>query len=133
MSMYLLDSNTLIYSFKGQGRVREKLMAHSAKDVFLCTPVIWEILSGTLKSERPQGQLDSLRLLQQRYAMLDFDATAMREAASVRATLELAGQPIGTVDTLIAGIALANKLTLVTHNTREFSRVPGLSIDDWYE
>jgi tRNA(fMet)-specific endonuclease VapC len=133
MPMYLLDSNTLIYSFKGQGRVREKLMAHSAKDVFLCTPVIWEILSGTLKSERPQGQLDSLRLLQQRYAMLDFDATAMCEAASVRATLELAGQPIGTVDTLIAGIALANKLTLVTHNTREFNRVPGLSIDDWYE
>jgi tRNA(fMet)-specific endonuclease VapC len=133
MPMYLLDSNTLIYSFKGQGRVREKLMAHSAKDVFLCTPVIWEILSGTLKSERPQGQLDSLRLLQQRYAMLDFDAQAMREAASVRATLELAGQPIGTVDTLIAGIALANKLTLVTHNTREFNRVPGLSIDDWYE
>jgi tRNA(fMet)-specific endonuclease VapC len=132
MPTYLLDSNTLIYSFKNIGRVRERLLAQSANDVVLCTPVIWEILSGTLKSERPQGQLESLKLIQQRYAMLDFDAAAMREAANVRATLEKAGRPIGTIDTLIAGIALANKLTLVTHNTSEFSRVPGLQVEDWY-
>ena len=132
MPKYLLDSNTLIYSFKNIGRVRERLLAQSANDVVLCTPVIWEILSGTLKSERPQGQLESLKLIQQRYAMLDFDAASMREAANVRATLEKAGQPIGTIDTLIAGIALAHKLTVVTHNTSEFSRVPGLQVEDWY-
>jgi tRNA(fMet)-specific endonuclease VapC len=133
MPTYLLDSNTLIYSFKNTGLVRERLVAQSANDVVLCTPVIWEILSGTLKSERPQGQLESLKLIQQRYVMLDFDAASMLEAANVRATLEKAGRPIGTIDTLIAGIALANKLTLVTHNTNEFSRVPGLQVEDWYQ
>ena len=64
--------------------------------------------------------------------MLDFLAASMRETANVRATLEKAGRMTGTIDTRIAGVALANKLTLVTHNTSELSRVPGLRVEDWY-
>ncbi|MEZ4591976.1 MAG: PIN domain-containing protein [Chloroflexota bacterium] len=55
-----------------------------------------------------------------------------RQAAQIRATLEKAGQPIGPYDLLIAGTALAHNHTLVTHNVKEFSRVAGLQLEDWY-
>jgi tRNA(fMet)-specific endonuclease VapC len=50
----------------------------------------------------------------------------------IRRDLEEAGTPIGTLDTLIAATAVANRATLVTHNTREFSRIPDLALDDWF-
>ena len=61
-----------------------------------------------------------------------FDATDAERAALVRADLEARGTPIGPYDTLIAGMALARGLVLVTHHTREFSRVVGLRIEDWF-
>ncbi len=62
---------------------------------------------------------------------LPFDAAAAAEAAMVRATLEATGQPIGPYDTLLAGHAISLGFVLVTHNTIEFSRVPGLVLEDW--
>jgi tRNA(fMet)-specific endonuclease VapC len=50
----------------------------------------------------------------------------------IRADLESKGTPIGPYDTLIAGIALSSGAILVTHNTKEFKRVKGLNIEDWY-
>lgn len=60
-----------------------------------------------------------------------FDDKAAIEYGQIRAYLERQGTPVGPIDTLIAAIALANNLILVTHNTAEFSRVPGLKIEDW--
>lgn len=65
------------------------------------------------------------------FASVPFDDAAAEEYGKLRAYLSSAGQLIGPNDLLIAAIALANGLTLVTHNTAEFSRVPGLTIDDW--
>jgi tRNA(fMet)-specific endonuclease VapC len=62
---------------------------------------------------------------------LPFDDAAAEEYGQLRAYLANQGTPIGPNDTMIAAIALANGLTLVTHNTAEFSRVPGLMIKDW--
>jgi tRNA(fMet)-specific endonuclease VapC len=61
-----------------------------------------------------------------------FDANAARRSAEVQATLARSDKAIGQLDTLIACTALAGGSTLVTHNTREFSRVPGFSLRDWY-
>ena len=63
--------------------------------------------------------------------MLEFDEDDARCAGEIRDLLRRAGTPIGPYDTLIAGQALARDLTLVTHNTREFSRVSGLRLEDW--
>ena len=63
--------------------------------------------------------------------VLPFDKAAANVHAQIRVHLERLGQVIGPYDLLIAAIALANNLTLVTHNTNEFSRVPGLVIEDW--
>lgn len=65
------------------------------------------------------------------YATLAFDDLAVQEYRRIRAYLEKLGTPIGPVDMLIAAIALANDLVMVTHNTAEFSRVPGLKLEDW--
>lgn len=130
---YLLDSNVLIYFFKNTGAVRQHVSQHRDTDIRLCTPVLWELLTGAYKSQHPHSQLSKLATVQRRFHVEALDEAGADHAALVRAHLERLGTPIGTVDTLIAGIALARDLTLVTHNTREFGRVPGLRIEDWYE
>lgn len=64
--------------------------------------------------------------------MLQFNETTAQIAANIRAYLEKQGTPIGVLDILIASVAMANFLTLVTHNTKEFSRIQGLPLVDWY-
>ena len=84
-----------------------------------------------MKSERKQENIALAQTLLGAFRSLFFDDAAADHAAHVRAALEAAGTSIGPNDLLIAAIALANGLTLVTHNTREFGRVPGLGIEDW--
>ncbi len=127
---YLLDTNILIYFFKNQGAVRQHMAQQRDTDIRLCTPVLWELLSGAYKSAQPQTQLLKLAALQGRLRIHDFDPPAAEKAARIRAQLEAQGSPI---DTLIAGIALAHGLCLVTRNTREFGRVPGLQLVNWFD
>ena len=63
----------------------------------------------------------------------DFDADAARAYGKIRADLEKRGTPIGSLDTLIGAHALALGVTLVTNNTREFSRIHGLNVADWID
>jgi len=64
--------------------------------------------------------------------ILPFGAKEAKTSAMIRAALEVAGQPVGPMDTLIAGTAMAHHGVLVTHNTKEFSRIGGLQVTDWY-
>ena len=68
-----------------------------------------------------------------RYAVLNFDRAASVRAGAMRALLHTRGTPIGPYDVQIAGIALANNLTVVTRNMREFSKVPQLKVENWYD
>lgn len=130
---YLLDSNILIYFFKNTGAVRAHVAQHKDVDIKLCTPVLWELLTGAFKSQTPHSQIARLEAVKSRFDVLPFDLAAAQQAAKARAHLERQGTPIGPADTMIAGIALANNLTLVTRNTREFERVPGLRVENWYD
>ena len=85
------------------------------------------------KANNPSSQLSRLKEMENRFTVLPFDLDSARQAAQTRAHLERLGTPIGNVDTLISGIALAQDLTLVTRNTREFERVPGLRVENWYD
>ena len=73
------------------------------------------------------------RGLCKRYAVLEFDRAASLQAGAIRALLHTSGTPIGPYDVQMAGIALSKDLTIVTRNTREFERVPGLRVENWYE
>ena len=66
-----------------------------------------------------------------RFVSLPFDDRAALEWARARAALALIGKPVGSHDLIVASIAIANNLTVVTHNTKDFANIPGLRIEDW--
>ncbi len=130
--MYLLDTNTLTYFFKGMGEVEKNLFLHSPQDIFIPSIVIYELQVGIAKSNDPQKREKQLLTLLEQIHVLDFKEREAKTSALLRAKLEKKGTPIGPIDVLIAGTAKAHNLTLVTHNTKEFMRVEGLILDDWF-
>jgi tRNA(fMet)-specific endonuclease VapC len=130
--MIVLDTNTLIYFFKRQGRVAERLLAQPPREIGVPTIVIYELEVGIAKSTSPEKRRRQLTELLAAVTVLPFGATEAQQAARIRAELERAGEPIGPYDILIAATALAHGGRLATRNVKEFGRVPGLSLEDWY-
>jgi tRNA(fMet)-specific endonuclease VapC len=130
--MYVLDTNTLIYFFKGLGAVAENLLAKTPKEIAIPSIVIFELEVGIAKSTSPQKRKQQLRELESLIQILPFGYSEALAASSIRTGLEKQGLLIGPYDILIAAIALSNKGTLVTHNTKKFARVKGLLLEDWY-
>ncbi len=130
--MYALDSNTVIYLFKGLGRVPANFLETSPQEVSLPSAVLYELETGIAKSQFPEKSRVPLDELLLRITVLPFGVAEARASAKIRAALEKQGSPIGPIDLLIAGTALSHGATLVTHNTDEFGRIQGLSIVDWY-
>jgi tRNA(fMet)-specific endonuclease VapC len=130
---YLLDTDTLIYVFKRAGNCLARLSPQIDRDIAISTISLFELEYGMGKSDN-RVKMDSYVLsLCRRYAVLDFDRAASVQAGALRALLHTRGTPIGPYDVQIAGIALANNLTVVTRNAREFSRVPQLKVENWYD
>lgn len=129
--MFVLDTNSVTYFFKGMGRVAERLLATPRTEVALPAVVLYELEAGLAKQSRPERrrQLDELAAA---IEILPFGIPEAKAAAHLRAALARNGTPIGPLDTLIAGTALAHGATLVTHNVAEFRRVQGLSVVDWF-
>jgi tRNA(fMet)-specific endonuclease VapC len=128
---YLLDTNTCIYALKRQGRVAERLREHSPDDIGTTIITVAELWFGARKSARPEATRREIDSFLEPLGVIPFDRAAADAYASVRFDLERAGRPIGERDLLIATIALARGLTVVTHNTSEFGRVAGLTTEDW--
>ncbi len=130
--MYLLDTNTLIYFFKGIGNVAETFLSKSPENITIPAIVLFELEVGIAKSTDPHKRKKQLTALVSRITVSPFGAEEAKVAAGIRADLERRGTPIGPYDTLIAGIALHTRSILVTHNTKEFKRVNNLVIEDWH-
>lgn len=130
--MYLLDTNTLIYFFKGMGRVTENLFKVPPSEVGLSAIVLHELETGIAKSKGAAKRRAQLGTFINAAVFLPFGRAEAEAAARIRSDLERAGTPIGPLDSLIAATALANGATLITHNQREFSRLPGLMLEDWF-
>ncbi|MEG4112810.1 MULTISPECIES: type II toxin-antitoxin system VapC family toxin [unclassified Microcoleus] len=127
-----MDTNTLIYYFKGQGQVAQNLANVSPQEIVVSTIVFFELQVGIAKSNSPAKRTQQLQQFLSRVNVIPFDRDAALAAATIRAQLEQQGTPIGPMDVLIAGTAVALQATLVTHNVKEFSRVSELAIVDWY-
>lgn len=126
---YLLDTNAVVAMLLGKASVARRARIERVDDLLLSTVVLHELYFGAYAGEqthRTLTRIDGLRL-----PILPFDDLDARCAAEIRAMLRRAGTPIGPLDTLIAGQALARGLTLVTRNTREFLRVPDLRVENW--
>ena len=129
---YLLDTNTLIYYFKGLGNVKERLLVCQPSEIVFSSVVYYELQVGILKSTSPQKRIAQLAILKNQVSWVDFDEKSAEATAQIRVELERMGKPIGAYDVQIAGMAMANDLILVTHNTGEFGRVSGLKLEDWF-
>ena len=130
--MYLLDTNTIIYFFKGMGNISKNLFNVSPKDIFIPSIVVYELEVGIAKLNDSQKRQEQLKRLLSQITIIDFAQKEAVQSAKIRADLEKKGTPIGSIDILIAGCAKANNLVLVTRNTKEFQRVENLQIVDWY-
>ena len=130
--MYALDTNTLIYFFKGMGNVAHRLLSEPPRKIGIPAIVRFELELGIAKSSSRKKREKQLKEIVSLMSVLSFGTKEARASALIRARLEARGAPIGPYDTLIAGTALAHNATLITHNTHEFARVKNLSIEDWY-
>jgi tRNA(fMet)-specific endonuclease VapC len=131
--MYALDTNTVIYFFKNRGNVAQHLFNLSPHEIAMPSVVLYELEVGIAKSTAPEKRRAQLNELLTVVRVLPFTEYEAIILAKVGATLEQAGTPIGPLDMMIAGTALANKATLVTHNTKEFSRIDSLRLEDWFD
>ncbi|OHD84789.1 MAG: nucleotide-binding protein, partial [Sulfuricurvum sp. RIFCSPLOWO2_02_43_6] len=94
--------------------------------------VVYELEVGIAKSSSPKKREQQLKMLLENVIVIPFGNEEARVSAKIRASLESIGEPIGPLDTLIAGCALAHHYTLVTRNKKEFGKVKGLKVENWY-
>ncbi len=133
MSRFLLDTNICIYIInKRPPQVINRFKALPVGEIALSSISAAELAYGVQKSGSSKN-FDALQLFLSPIEILAFDEKAFWAYGKIRAHLEKAGTPIGSMDTLIAAHALALDLTLVTNNQREFSRVDGLRVENWAE
>jgi tRNA(fMet)-specific endonuclease VapC len=130
--MFALDTNSVSYFLKGRGRVADRLLALPPRSVGLPAIVLYELEYGASRSEAPRSLRKRLDVLLGSLRILPFGEAEARTAARIRLTLERAGKPIGPMDLLIAATALEQGAVLVTHNVKEFRRIRGLRVEDWY-
>ena len=129
---YLLDTNACIRYITGRSTfLRDKIEATPADEIAICSIVKAEMFYGSMKSQNPQKSLKEQKEFLDQFQSLPFDDEAALIFGEIRADLAKKGTPIGGYDLQIAAIALANNLTLITHNTNEFSRIGILKIEDW--
>jgi len=130
--IYVLDTNTLIYFFKGLGGVSDRFLATPPSEIGIPAIVLFELEVGIGKSRTPQKRKAKLQEFISLINIISFGYKEAKSAADIRIKLEKKGVPIGPYDILIAASAMANNGTLVTHNLREFERIKGLKVEDWY-
>lgn len=132
MSRFLLDTNAWILLLKQPpAGLRARLDSQLPSRIVVCSVVKAELWHGAHKYQNAEQRRLVVESLLSPYASLPFDDAAAQHYANIRHHLESRGQTIGPNDLQIAAICRANDLTLVSTNTREFGRVPGLKVEDW--
>lgn len=129
---YMLDTNICIYIIsKKPGNVLENLKARMDEGFSISSITLAELEYGVAYSEKKRKNADALAQFLAFISILPFEEAAAAEYGAIHAHLRKKGTPIGPLDALIAAHARAENLILVTNNTREFERVPGLKLENW--
>jgi len=129
---YMLDTNICIYTIKHKpDTVIQNFLLHDPEEMCISAVTYAELMHGVEKSRAADKNRIALSLFLSPLTILDFSVRAAEEYGKIRAELERRGTPIGPMDLLIAGHARAERLVLVTNNTKEFLRVEGLAAENW--
>ena len=131
--MILLDTNICIHVINARPpAVLERFRQHRMGEIGVCSVVAAELAYGVAKSRSTRNR-QALEMFLAPLVVLPFDEAALWVYGDLRAELERKGTPIGSLDTMIAAHAISQHSTLVTNNTREFARVPGLALENWVQ
>lgn len=130
--MYILDTNICIYSMKNKfSKLTAKLLQVNPKKIFISSITVGELEYGAAKSKWESRSRQALNLFLSAYTILPFDEEDARIFGKLRALLNSQGKPIGPYDLQIASQGLAKDKIIITHNVKEFNRVPNLRVEDW--
>lgn len=128
----MLDTNICIYIIKNKPQsVLDELKKCNVGDIILSSITVSELIYGAYKSQFVEKNLKAIEHFLIPFDVAEYDYKAALEYGKLRASLEKKGQPIGSLDMLIAAHALSLDITLVTNNTKEFERVEGLEVENW--
>jgi tRNA(fMet)-specific endonuclease VapC len=129
---FCIDTNTCIDAMKGTWpEMAKRFRQHVPEDIGVPSMVRAELLLGAMKSRNSGRTSELVEAFLAPFALLPFDRAATWHYADIRHQLEVVGKTIGPNDLVIAATARSRNLTLITHNCREFARVPGLATEDW--
>ena len=132
MIRYMLDTNMIAYARNRKPEcVLERLLQHDPSEICISSITMAELEYGVFNSSKPEQNRMALLMFLSGISILPFDTAASLEYGNIRFILKTRGMLIGGNDMLIAAHARSLGLTLVTHNTREFSRVENLKLEDW--
>lgn len=130
---YMLDTNICIYAQKKNPSVLAKIKDNRESGIAISSITLSELVYGVKASAAVEKNTIALMKFLTIVDVLNFDTNAAYEYGDICADLRRKGTPIGNMDMLISAHARSEKLIVVTHNTREFERVEGLQLEDWYE
>ena len=129
--MYLIDTDILIYSLKGQSEVMGHLQRTATAPKALSVISYGELLYGARKSARPDENLARVRRLGEVLPVIDVSPAVMEAFGSLKARLEQDGRRLDDFDLVIAATAITIGYRLVTNNERQFARIDGLHLENW--
>ena len=129
--MYLIDTDIIIYSFKGNSVVKENLSNHRMDPMAISVITYGEMIYGARKSRHVERNLATARRVAEIYPILPVAQSVIEPFAEIKAELQATGTPLDDMDLLIAATAMSHNLTLVTNNENRFSRIPGVSLVNW--
>ena len=129
--MYLLDTDTIIYSLKGHEAVSRHLQSHLDDPMKISIITCMELYYGAHKSKKITGNLAKIRTLEQSIEVLPVGRESAETYGMLKAQLEKQGSRLDDFDLIIAASALAHNLTLITNNTDHFKRIDGLKLANW--
>jgi predicted nucleic acid-binding protein len=131
--MYLLDTDTVIYSLKGEPAVKKNLRDHFHDPMRMSVITLMELYYGAHKSLKIVSNLAKIKTLELSFEIISISEESAEIFGMTKAQLEKAGSPLDDFDLIIASSALSNNLVLVTNNVRHFQRIEGLKLTNWTE
>ena len=129
--MYLLDTDTVIYSLKGHESVARNLREHIHDPIKISVVTLMELYYGAYKSQKIESNLAKIKTLENSLEIVPLDKESAEVFGIYKSKLEKMGTPLDDFDLILASCALARNMTLVSNNIRHFERIEGLKLANW--
>ena len=129
--MFLLDTDTMIYTMKGHPNVQKNLRQHINDSINISVITLMELYYGAYKSQKLSANLVKIKTLEQSIEIIPVGLESTEIFGLLKAELEVSGNRLDDFDLIIASCAMAHNLTLITNNTKHFKRIDGLKLANW--